>query len=152
MPRKYLENRIKELRKSVKKHRGDLRPGKRRYGLYLYLQDVYELYLDLRRRRISRKATRRYLKEQNLPIKRKSHPIRILIEASAGREDAKQKSRWTQALRNMYGWKLTPDRLDWFFGNNGGIAGAAREEAKKRAGNKRRRSNLPPIIPVLPNS
>lgn len=152
MPRKYLENRIKKLRKSAKKNRANFRPGKRRFGLYLYLQDVYELYLDLRRRQISRKATRRYLKAEKLRIKRKSHPIRILIEASAGREDAKQKSRWTQALRNMYGWKLTPDRLEWFFGNNGGIAGAAREEAKKRAGNKRRRLKLPPIIPVLPNS
>lgn len=90
-------------------------------------------------------ATRRYLKAQKLRIKRKSHPIRILIEASAGREDARQKSRWTQALRNMYGWKLKAERMDWFLGNNGGISGAASKEAKKRAG-KRNSTHVPSIV------
>jgi hypothetical protein len=54
----------------------------------------------------------------------KSHPIRILIEASAGPEDARQKSRWSQALKFAHGWLLPPTRLKWFFKVNGGLPAA----------------------------
>jgi hypothetical protein len=64
-----------------------------------------------------------------LSIKRKSHPIRVLIEASAGREDARQKSRWGQALKYAFGWRQPAKRLKWFFKVNGGIAGSARKYA-----------------------
>ena len=101
----YLRKIINTLKQSAVKHRGDTRPGKRRFGLYRYLRDVYELYLELRSRRIARKVTRRIAKIFHLSIKKKSHPIRILIEASAGPEDARQKSRWTQALKYAYGWQ-----------------------------------------------
>ena len=113
------------------KHRGDIRPGKRRFGLYRYLRNVYELYLELRSRRVARKSTRRIAKICKLSIKKKSHPIRILIEASAGPEDARQKSRWTQALRFAFGWRLPAKRLKWFFKVNGGIAGSAGKYAAK---------------------
>jgi hypothetical protein len=126
---KYLRRKIIKLKKSAAKHRGDIRPGKRRFGLYRYLRDIYELYLDLRSRRIARKATRRIAKLYKLSIQRKSHPIRILIEASAGPEDARQKSRWSQALKYAYGWRQSAERLEWFFKVNGGIAGTARKSA-----------------------
>jgi hypothetical protein len=93
------------------------------------LRDVYESYLELRSRRIARKVTRRIAKLFKLSIQRKSHPIRILIEASAGPEDARQKSRWTQALKYAYGWQQPANRLKWFFQTNGGIAGTARKSA-----------------------
>jgi hypothetical protein len=120
------------------KHRGDTRPGKRRFGLYRYLRDVYELYLDLRPRRIARTASRRIAKLFKLSIKKNSHPIRILIEASVGPEDARQKSRWTQALRYAFGWRQPAKKLKWFFKVNGGIAGSARKYAvtKKTARQK----------------
>jgi hypothetical protein len=50
-----------------------------------------------------------------------------LIEASAGSEDARQKSRWTQALKYVYGWRLPAAQLKWCFNKNGGIAGCARK-------------------------
>src|SRR5450759_4027543 len=121
----YLQKIIRTLKNSAAKHRGDTRPGKRRFGLYRYLRDVYELYLELRSRRVARKATRRIAKLYKLSIQRKSHPIRILIEASAGPEDARQKSRWTQALKFAFGWLQLPERLEWFFSVNGGISGCA---------------------------
>ena len=31
---KYLRRKIRELKKSAANHRGDIRPGKRRFGLY----------------------------------------------------------------------------------------------------------------------
>src|SRR5450756_2620027 len=107
------------------KHRSDIRPGRRRFGIYKYLTDVYQVYRDLRSRRIARTASRRIAKLYKLSIQKKSHPIRILIEASAGPEDARQKSRWTQALRYAYGWQQPANRLKWFFKVNGGIAGSA---------------------------
>jgi hypothetical protein len=136
----YLRKIINTLKQSAVKHRGDTRPGKRRFGLYRYLRDVYELYLDLRPRRIARTASRRIAKLFKLSIKKKSHPIRILIEASVGPEDARQKSRWTQALKYAYGWQQPANRLKWFFNVNGGIAGSAAKLAVRDGTTRREKS------------
>jgi hypothetical protein len=135
----YLRKIIRTLKQSAVKHRGDTRPGKRRFGLYRYLRDVYELYLDLRSRRIAKQATRRIAKICKLSLKKKSHPIRILIEASAGPEDAGQKIRWTQALKFAYGWHQPAKRLKWFFKVNGGIAGSASKFAINKGATRRKK-------------
>jgi hypothetical protein len=129
---KYLRKIIRTLKQSAVKHRGDIRPGKRRFGIYKYLADVYQVYLDLRSRRQATTATRGIAKLFKLSIQKKSHPIRVLIEASAGPEDARQKSRWTQALEYVYGWRQPAKRLKWFFSVNGGISGSARRYAVKK--------------------
>ena len=126
---KYLRKIIRTLKQSASKHRGDIRPGKRRFGIYKYLADVYRVYRDLRSRRIARKITRRIRKICKLSIKKKSHPIRIVIEASAGPEDARQKSRWSQALKYAFGWRQSAKRLKWFFKVNDGISGCASKYA-----------------------
>jgi hypothetical protein len=120
------------------KHRSDIRPGRRRFGLYRYLRDVYELYLELRSRRSARRATRRIAKLFKLSIQRKSHPIRILIEASAGPEDNRAKSRWTQALRYALGWRQPGNKLKLTLETSGGISGCAAKYAvnKKTARQK----------------
>ena len=87
------------------------------------------MYLELRSKRIARIAARRIAKLFKLATQRKSHPIRILIEASAGPEDARQKSRWSQALKYAYGWHQPAKRLKWLFKRTGGIAGCARKYA-----------------------
>jgi hypothetical protein len=132
----YLRKIIRTLKKSAKKHRADIRPGRRRFGVYRYLTDVYEVYLEFRSRRIARKATRRIAKRMHLSIRNNSHPIRILIEASAGPEDNRAKSRWTQALKYAYGWRQPAKRLKWFFEVAGGIAGSARKYADLQARRK----------------
>ena len=134
----YLREIIRTLRKSAKKHRDDTRPGRRRFGLHRYLRDVYQVYLELRSRRKAKKATRRIAKISKLPLRRKSHPIRILIEASAGPEDARQKSRWALALRYAYGWRQPATRLKWFFKVTGGIAGSARKYAINKKAARRK--------------
>jgi hypothetical protein len=133
---KYLRKIIRTLKKSAAKHRGDTRPGKRRFGVYRYLRDVYELYLELRFKRSARKATRRIAKIFHLSIQRKSHPIRILIEASAGPEDNRAKSRWTQALRYAYGWRQPGNKLKLTLETSGGISGCARKYADLQARRK----------------
>jgi hypothetical protein len=132
----YLRKIINTLKQSASKHRSDIRPGRRRFGIYKYLADVYQVYRDLRSRRIAKISTRRIAKICKLSIKKKSHPIRILIEASAGPEDARQKSRWTQALKYAYGWQQPANRLKWLFEETGGIAGCARKYANLQARRK----------------
>ena len=132
----YLRKIINTLKKSESKNRGDTRPGKRRFGIYKYLADVYQVYRDLRFKRSARKATRRIAKIYKLSIQQKFHPIRVLIEASAGPEDARQKSRWTQALKYAWGWRQSAKRLKWFFQVNGGISGCARKYADLQARRK----------------
>jgi hypothetical protein len=134
---KYLRKIIRTLKKSAAKHRGDTRPGKRRFGVYRYLRDVYELYLDLRSRRIARTASRRIAKICKLSIKKKSHPIRILIEASAGPEDNRAKSRWTQALRYAFGWRQPGNKLKLTLETSGGISGCARKYAELQGRTRR---------------
>jgi hypothetical protein len=102
------------------------------------LRDLYQVYLELRSRRKARKATRRIAKISKLPLRRKSHPIRILIEASVGPEDARQKSRWVQALKYVDGWQLPPEKVRWCFNENGGIAGCARKYAINRKAARRK--------------
>jgi hypothetical protein len=124
---RYLGRKIRRLKKSAILNRRDFRPGRRRFGLYRFLADVYEVYRDLRSRRIARKASRKIAKILELPIRKKTHPIRLLIEAAGGVEDSRQKSRWTQALKFAFGWRQPADKLDWFFGQNGGVSGCARK-------------------------
>jgi hypothetical protein len=128
----YLRNKIQFLRNSAEKHRDDTRPGRKRFGVYRYLQDIYAVYLEFHSRRISKQATRRIFKRMGLAIRKNSHPIKILIEASAPNEDPKQKSRWTAALRFAFGWHLPAIKLKWCFNKNGGISGCASKYAINR--------------------
>jgi hypothetical protein len=134
---KKLLHKIKLLRKSAEKHRHDIRAGRRRFGLYRYLLDVYAVYLELRSRRKARQTTRRIAKLLKLSVRKRSHPIRILIEASVGPEDNRAKSRWTQALRYAFGWRQPANRLEWFFQVSGGISGAAAKFALVRGATRR---------------
>jgi hypothetical protein len=82
-----------------------------------------------------------------LSMQRKSHPIRILIEASIGPEDPRQKSRWVQALKYVDGWQLPPEKVRWCFNENGGIAGCARKYAlNKKAARRKNDSSQDNII------
>ena len=133
---KYLRKKVWMLRKSADKHRNDIRPGRRRFGVYRYLTDVYRVYLEFPSRRTAKQATRRIAKRMHLSIRRNSHPIRILIEASAVAEDNRTKSRWTQALKYASGWRQPAKRLKWFFEVTGGIAGSARKYTDLQAQRK----------------
>ena len=141
----YLRCKIKKLRKSAEKHRRDFRPGKRRFGLYDYLTDVYAIFLELQSNHVAKKAARRIAKLLELSIRRRAHPIRILIEASAGPEDPRQKSRWTQALRYVLGWRVGPEKVKTYL-QSGGISGCAKKQALN-TGTSRRKA-----LPATSNS
>lgn len=137
---KALRRTISLLRESARQVRRESRPGYRRYAVYCYLRDVYSEYADLRSRRIAKASTRQIARFLGLTRQYRSHPIRVLIEATAGPEDAKQKSRWTQALRYALGWRQPATRLRWFFRVNGGISGCARSQAVLNKASAQRRS------------
>lgn len=129
---KYLRAKIKMLKKSAKEHRRNFRAGKRRFGLCDYLADIYACYLELQSHGIAKKAGRRIIRLLHLSIQKRSHPIRVLIEASAGAEDKRQKSRWTQALLYVLGWKVGPEKVTQYLRFPGGIAGCAKKQAMNK--------------------
>jgi uncharacterized protein (UPF0335 family) len=119
---KYLQRKIKLLKRSAAKNRFRLK-----FGVREYLTDVFAVYLELESKNIVRKAIRRIIKLQKLSSQKTSHPIRVLIDASAGQEDRKQKSRWCRALRYALTWPGGVEKLRLCFKAFGGIAGAARK-------------------------
>jgi hypothetical protein len=84
-------------------------------------------------------------------MRKNSHPIRILIEASAGGEDNRTKSRWTQALKYAHGWLQPPERLKWFFTVNGGISGSAGKYAKLQRAKTSEKGGQQPRAPDSPD-
>ena len=139
---KYLIKRIDDLKRSALEHRNNNKPGRRRYWMYPYLQDVYALFREFQSRGISRKAGRRIIRLLHLSLRKKSHVLRALIEASAGPEDNRTKIKWASALRYAYGWLQPPERLDWFFGVNEGIAGCAAKFAFLRAARRQEKGRI----------
>lgn len=117
---RYLRNEIKRLIKSAKRNR-----FKGRFGLQKYLIDVFSLHIEWETRGIAQRAARRIAKLLQLSGYNQSHPIRVLINATAGAENAKQKSRWYRALRYALTWPGGPEKLEMCFEVFGGIAGTA---------------------------
>lgn len=126
------------LRKSALKYRSHAPPGKRRVGLLRYLARVYGIYLDLRSKRTLQAATREIAELAGIRVRKGAHPIRLLIDASSGPEDPKQKSRWVAALRYLEGWQLPPEKVRWAFNQNGGVYGCARKYAALNKAARRR--------------
>ena len=149
---KYLIKTVQLLKNSATRHRSNNKPGQRRYWMYPYLQDVYEVFRDVQSQGISKKVGRRIEKLLKPPIKKKSHVIRVLIEASAGAEDNRTKIKWASALRYAFGWLQPATRLEWFFGVNGGIAGCAAkfaflEAARRQQKLQKETSSSAPLAP-----
>lgn len=120
---------VADLRKSALKHRSNGPSGKRRFGLHKYLRRVYRMYFELSSKRKFERIIRDIAVLAEIHVRRDMHALRILIEASCGPENAKQKSRWVQALQYVYGWKLQPRRVQWCFRISGGVYGCARKQA-----------------------
>src|SRR6266478_5238275 len=82
----------------------EVRPGKRRFAHYDYLQRVYSLYSELREEGVRKKeASARIGKLFDRPIERNTHLVRTIINATSTGIDVKTASRWSQALR--YCWQ-----------------------------------------------
>lgn len=147
---KYLTTQLDFLKKSASQHRNNNKPGRRRFWMYGYLQDVYTVFRASKSQGNSKKAAERIVKRLNLPIKRNSHLIRVLIEASVGTEDNRTKIKWANALRYAFGWLQQPERLEWFFDVNGGIAGSAAKFAALQKARRQKNTQSVPASSELP--
>ncbi len=127
-----LKRKVRACKGAFRRALREVRPGKRRFAHYDYLQRVYSLYSELRENGLGKKASARIGKLFDRPIERNTHLVRAIINVTSAGIDAKTASRWSQALR--YCWR---ERGDWsdlrrFMRTHGGIAGCASAFANRK--------------------
>ena len=66
--------------------------------IYDYLTIIYSIYSEWRRQKRARHSSRLLAKAANVPLRKGTSPIRILIDATLPDAHLKQKSRWVRAL------------------------------------------------------
>jgi hypothetical protein len=99
-----------------------------RFAFYDYLAAVFGLYVLLRRTNRAKTSARRIAKLFKLRNQKRSHPIRVIINATST-ADLKTRSRWTRALRLAWRDRRTWKDLGSFMRENGGPAGCAKQFA-----------------------
>src|SRR5205823_2429444 len=127
-----LMRKLKSCRRSFRAVLREVRPGKRRFAHYQYLQRVYSLYSQLQREGLGKETSTRIGRLCDLPNDRKTHLVRTIINATSTGIDAKTASRWSQALR--YCWRQRDEwsDLQGFIRTHGGIAGCASACANRK--------------------
>jgi hypothetical protein len=146
-----LKRRLRACKGAFRRALGEVRPGKRRFAHYDYLQHVYSLYSDLRENGLGKRASTWIGRLFDRPIERNTHLVRTIINASSTGIDVKTASRWTQALR--FCWR---ERGEWsdvrdFMRAHGGIAGCAsvfanrKRQGKAKGKARRDRSETQPV-------
>jgi hypothetical protein len=124
-------NSDQRLRKTIDGLRGLERKcfaARNRFDFYDYLAAVFELYVQLRRRSQAKPSARRIAKLFGLRMQDRSHPIRVIIDATST-ADLKTRSRWTRALKYAWRERSACSDLAAFLRENGGPAGCARQFA-----------------------
>ena len=114
-----------------------LQPRVGRFELYDYLEGIYSIYFEWKRRKCARRLALGLAEELDIAQRKGMSPIRVLIEATLPNAHFKQKSRWVRALEFVYSASVSPSRFRRFVGTRGGVAGCASFAVK--ASRKRRR-------------
>ena len=97
----------------------------RRFAEYRYLRAVLRAYVIFSDNDLLNHLVVIAPSELMTPVRAKSHPIRMIIEASCTRADLRKKSRWTRALEFALARNVSPEELPRFIRAHGGIAGCA---------------------------
>ena len=97
-----------------------------RFKSYGCLVAVYRTYKEWKDLKISKKMARHVAKLFRTPLRKRTSPVRTLIDATFPALDSKQKSRWSRALEFAALAKVTPKNLPNLFKTHSGIAGCAR--------------------------
>jgi hypothetical protein len=112
----------------------ECRKSHSRYWFKPYLEAVFLLAVDLKRRGILKKAARMLAKSRGLRFDRRASPVKVLIDASC-RADYKTRSRWSRAVQYALdyrdGWGPAKS-LSPLFDRFGGVSGCASRIAKPR--------------------
>jgi hypothetical protein len=115
-----------------------------RFKSYGCLVAVYRTYKEWKDLRISKRMARRVAKYFRIPSRKRTSPVRTLIDATFPTLDSKQKSRWSRALEFAALTKATPEQLPNLFKNHSGIAGCACWAAKQKPKKKTDRDDWAP--------
>jgi hypothetical protein len=99
--------------------------SRRRFAFVAYLGAVYTFYELLRRKRVAKSSAHRIAKRFGVRTQERTHPIRIIIDATSAATDAKMKSRWTRALRFAWRQRHQWNDLQEIWREYHGPAGAA---------------------------
>ena len=99
--------------------------GRRRFWMHKYLTGVYRVYRKWRAAGDANRRAREASARLNLDLRKNTHPLRVIIEATCLDPDLKKKSRWTRALEYAHVEKIKPKKLVRFFEAHGGISGCA---------------------------
>jgi len=120
---------IETLREREKKAFG---PRHGKADFYEYLGGVFQLYSHWRADGKSKERARQVASIYELKLRRNSHPIRAIIDASS-EQKPDVKSRWTRALEfaRKHRSKVAKVGLAHFLESNGGVDGCARQIANK---------------------
>ena len=132
-----LEAKIKRLERKWAKCRA-WPQCKSSTAIYEYLAKVYEFYAELRADKVAQPAKKKIAKRCSLPTS--SHALRTILDASC-QEDAKMKSRSTQALRYAWRCRQKGDDIITFLQENGGPAGCANKWAETQRAQRGRRAS-----------
>jgi hypothetical protein len=103
-----------------------------RFKSYGCLVAVYRTYKEWKDLKISKKMALHLAKSFKTPRRKGTSPVRMLIDVTFPDLDAKQKSRWSRALKFAALTNATPEQLPKLFKNHAGIAGCARWAAKQK--------------------
>jgi hypothetical protein len=98
---------------------------KTRAALHDFLEAAYEVYLNWKKRRRSKRTARKLAQKKGIKWRKGMSPIRVLIEVALPKADFRQKSRWVRALEYIYSEEIRTDELRKFLRRNGGFAGCA---------------------------
>lgn len=115
-----------------------LQPDGGRFEIYGYLEAVYSVYFQWKRRKRARRSALRLAEGLCIAQRKGMSPIRVLIEATLPSAHFKQKSRWVRALEYASSEDVPASKFRRFVHANGGLAGCARLAAGTNR--KRRRS------------
>jgi hypothetical protein len=96
-----------------------------RFEIYEFLEAVYTIYSEWRRRKVARRSARMLADRLDIVRRKGVSPIRILIDATLPGAHFKQKSRWVRALEYVYSENVSPSKFRNFVRNRGGLAGCA---------------------------
>jgi hypothetical protein len=122
--------------------------SRRRFEFYNYLSDIFDFYRRLKRSGNARSSASRIAKLFSILPRKRTHPIRILIDVSSA-ADEKTRSRWCRALR--YAWHERTrwtDIREFWRENHGAVGAAARWSAlHSPKGNSREELDAQNLVP-----
>ena len=103
-----------------------MRKSRSRSAPEKYLRKVYRVFWEWELEGKAKLRAWTAAQAAKVPFRPDAHPLKLLIDATSGLKDRKDRSRYGRALQAAAVKKVDPDDLHLFFRANGGIAGCAR--------------------------